>query len=71
MSASPVERLAGLAMAALRMPAREVWAMTPREVAMALRALAPDGGDAPGRDDLEALMARFPDMGDEDEPVRG
>ncbi|ESR22799.1 phage tail assembly chaperone [Lutibaculum baratangense] len=59
-----VERLAGLAVAALRLPAREVWAMTPREVAMALRALRPQEAGPPGRSELQALMARFPDGGE-------
>ena len=61
MSGSAVAELAGLAMAALRLPAREVWAMTPREVALALKATMPAREDGPGRAELEALMARFPD----------
>ncbi len=68
---SAVARLAGLAVAALRLPPRDVWAMTPREVALALRALAPEPAGPPGQDELRALMARFPDDREErDGPLR-
>lgn len=61
MSGSTAGSLAGLAMAALRLPAREVWAMTPREIALALRALDPARSMPPARSELAALMTRFPD----------
>ncbi len=44
----------------LRLSPRDFWAMTPRELAAAA-ALAGQASDAPGRDDLAALAARFPD----------
>ncbi len=46
----------------LRLAPRDFWAMTPRELAAAMRAFA---GETPlQRDGLEALMARFPDQKD-------
>lgn len=46
----------------LRLAPRDFWAMTPRELAAAARALRPRaGGEAPRRADLEALMRLFPD----------
>ena len=53
-----------LGLAVLRLPPREFWAMTPRELAAA--AGAGRKGEAPGREQLEALMARFPDGGGKD-----
>ncbi len=39
-----------------------LWAMTPREFAAALRGrLGPQAGAPPGKDDVAALMRRFPD----------
>lgn len=45
---------------AMRLSPQAFWAMTPRELAAALRPGARTQG-APGRDDLAALMRRFPD----------
>jgi uncharacterized phage protein (TIGR02216 family) len=43
----------------LRLSSRAFWALTPRELAAAVR---PDAGSAPpDRPTLDALMARFPD----------
>lgn len=38
----------------------ELWAMTPREFALCA-GLSRRGGTVPARDDLSALMAKFPD----------
>lgn len=45
----------------LRLGPREFWAMTPKEIAAAMGALALAAEQAPSREDLEALMERFPD----------
>jgi uncharacterized phage protein (TIGR02216 family) len=47
----------------LRLPAREFWEMTPRELAAALRVVLPPSAAVglPTRGDLDTLMARFPD----------
>ncbi len=46
----------------LRLPAKDFWAMTPREMQAALGALRP-GTVVPDRNGLETLMAAFPDGG--------
>lgn len=47
----------------LRLPPQQFWAMTPRELAAALRVVLPDAAHAvpPTRRDLDALIDRFPD----------
>ena len=50
-----------LGLGVLRLPPREFWAMTPRELAAAAAAFAPPAPAAPPRAALEALMRRFPD----------
>ncbi len=52
------------AVLALGLGPREAWALTPRELAMLAGALAP--ARAPGRGELERLMAAFPDGRDGD-----
>jgi uncharacterized phage protein (TIGR02216 family) len=49
----------------LRLPPRDFWALTPRELAAALSGALPHRiGMAPlSRPDLRALMQRFPDVG--------
>ncbi|MEK1924205.1 MAG: rcc01693 family protein [Rhizobium giardinii] len=44
----------------LRLPAKDFWAMTPRELQAALGGLRPRA-TAPARAGLEALMGAFPD----------
>ena len=58
------DALMRLGLGALRMSPDEFWSMTPREFRCALEGagLASPAGAAPGRDDLEALMRRFPDQ---------
>ena len=45
----------------LRLPARDFWALTPRELAAAWGAVMGDRSGPLGRRDLSALMERFPD----------
>lgn len=47
----------------LRLSPADFWAMTPRELAAAMAAVAP-AQTAPGRGVLDDLMQRFPDMTD-------
>ena len=54
-----------LGLGLLRLDPKAFWSMTPREVAAAARAVLPRSAtrDArPNRGDLNALMARFPDL---------
>lgn len=44
----------------LRLPPRDFWRMTPRELAAAWGALVGDRGPL-GRHELDGLMERFPD----------
>lgn len=44
----------------LRLPARDFWAMTPREIRAALGGLRPDAGPI-DRQALQTLMTAFPD----------
>ena len=59
------DRLMRAGLGALRLSPAEFWSMTPRELDAALRGrLGPaPGADAPGRGELDALLARFPDGG--------
>lgn len=46
----------------LRLSSRDFWGLTPRELAAAFEGRSGRGrGVAPGRRELEGLMARFPD----------
>ncbi len=45
----------------LRLDPRAFWAMTPKELSAAFRALGGAGISPPGRRDLDAMMRRFPD----------
>ncbi|WP_400766260.1 phage tail assembly chaperone [Methylosinus sporium] len=49
---------------ALRLPPRDFWSMTPRELACAAEGLYGRAAIAPSRDALAELMRAFPD-GDE------
>lgn len=56
----PWEETIGFGLGILRLSPQAFWAMTPRELALAIRAVS--GGTAPlRRDDFERLMQRFPD----------
>lgn len=45
----------------LRLPPRDFWAMSPRELASAWGAIMGDRAAPLGRGDLDTLMERFPD----------
>lgn len=45
----------------LRLPPRDFWRMTPRELASAWGAMVGDRGAPLGRAELDGLMERFPD----------
>lgn len=45
----------------LRLPSRDFWALTPRELAAAWGAIMGERSTPLGRDDLTAMMERFPD----------
>ncbi len=57
----PLERLAGQVMALLGLPATDVWAMTPREIAAVFDALTPEKARPMTRKGLRELMSLFPD----------
>jgi len=50
-------------MGVLRLSPRDFWAMTPRELAAAVEGISGGRGGAMGRDEMAALMRRFPDGG--------
>ncbi len=58
----PLERLAGRVMALLGLPATDVWAMTPREIAAVFDALTPEKARPMTREGLRGLMSLFPDI---------
>lgn len=45
----------------LRLSPKSFWSMTPREFERAASAVLPKRMDAPSKDELAALMRRFPD----------
>ena len=51
----------GFGLGVLKLPPDAFWRMTPRELAAAIEAVRGRGVSTPGRDDLNALMRRFPD----------
>lgn len=56
----------GFAFAVLKLPPAAFWAMTPRELAAAVRFVnGSAGGEAPSHDALSALMTAFPDPNSE------
>ena len=61
MMAFPWEAAMRFGFGVLRLPARDFWALTPRELAAAWGAVMGDRGAALGRGDLSDLMERFPD----------
>jgi len=48
--------------AVMRLSPAEFWAMTPRELAAAMRAFGHGAHAPPGRAEMEAMMQRFPDV---------
>ena len=59
----PWDDVIALGLGLLRLSSRDFWAMTPREIALAMR---PYGGDEavhpPGRETVTALMTLYPDI---------
>lgn len=51
----------------LKLSSAEFWAMTPREIACAMRAFAPVAAQPIAREGFERLMRRFPDKGNHDD----
>jgi uncharacterized phage protein (TIGR02216 family) len=62
-AAFPWEEAIAAGLGLLRLRPADFWAMTPRELALALKGAAglPARGATPDRADLTALMQRFPD----------
>jgi uncharacterized phage protein (TIGR02216 family) len=63
-NAMPWAQLMAFGLGRLRLPPEQFWAMTPREIAAAMRwHMGSHGTVEPmGRNDLNALVARFPDQ---------
>lgn len=59
--AFPWDEVLAFGFCVLRWPPEVLWAATPREIAAAAAGFAPVRSEAPGRDDMAALMAAFPD----------
>jgi uncharacterized phage protein (TIGR02216 family) len=57
----PFEAAVGFALVALGLGPRDLWALTPRELAAAAAYVTGGGEGATGRAEFEALMAKFPD----------
>ncbi|QKV18629.1 rcc01693 family protein [Oricola thermophila] len=57
----PWEAAMAFGLGVLRLAPREFWAMTPRELASAMRACGHGLHAPPGRAEMEALMRAFPD----------
>lgn len=68
-AAGPIDwvGLMRLGLGTMRLPSEQFWAMTPRELLLALEGsgLKPVGGMALNRTSLERLMAAHPDAGRE------
>ena len=65
--AFPWANLMAFGFAVLKLSSAEFWAMTPREMAHAMRAFSPDEAMAPSRDSLRKLMSLYPDTEDEND----
>ena len=61
MTAFPWDAAMRFGFGVLRLPARDFWALTPRELAAAWGAVMGDRGSVLGRGDLHDLMEQFPD----------
>ena len=57
----PWREAMGFGLGVLRLPPRDFWAMTPRELASAWGAIVGDRAGPLERRDLQTLMERFPD----------
>jgi uncharacterized phage protein (TIGR02216 family) len=61
MTPFPWEAAMAFGLGVLRLPPRDFWRMTPRELAAAWGAIVGDRNAPLGRDRLDELMERFPD----------
>lgn len=61
MKAFPWKEAMGFGLGVLRLPPREFWRMSPRELAAAWGAVMGERGAPLGRNELDDLMERFPD----------
>ena len=61
MTPFPWKDAMGFGLGVLRLPPKDFWAMTPRELAAAWGAIVGDRGGSLGRNDLSAMMERYPD----------
>jgi uncharacterized phage protein (TIGR02216 family) len=61
MTPFPWAEAIGFGLGTLRLSTRDFWAMTPRELAFAFRAIHGSGTSPLQREALDALMRRFPD----------
>lgn len=59
----PWSEAIGFGLGVLRLAPDAFWRMTPRELAHAIRAVRGPAAAPLARDELDALMARFPDSG--------
>ena len=57
----PWETAMAFGFAVMRLSPREFWAMTPRELAAAMRAFGHGVHSPPGKEDLARLMHSYPD----------
>lgn len=57
----PWKAAMGFGLGVLRLPPRDFWAMSPRELASAWGALMGERAGPLGRKELDDLMERFPD----------
>lgn len=58
----PWDRLMEIGLGVMRLPPERFWQMTLPEISAAARALNPQAARGIGRDELGALMARYPDQ---------
>jgi uncharacterized phage protein (TIGR02216 family) len=61
MSAFPWDDAMRLGFGVLKLSSRDFWGLTPRELAAAFEALSGPRRAPPDREQLKALMERFPD----------
>jgi len=57
----PWDEAIGFGLGVLRLPPDAFWQMTPRELALAIRAVTGRSGAPPAREAFDELMKRFPD----------
>ncbi len=60
----PWKEAIGFGLGVLRLPPASFWQMTPRELAYAIAAHQRPAAHAPTRENLAALIARYPDKKD-------